>query len=139
MRIAFVAVLFLVPLALSIAPGFPAHGYGHVLYVLPLLVWLERPERTRRIALYLLAVALQVLAFPEPDLGFLGWVLLLPYFVARDCRDGAGWWRAAYFFGFFRALVGYSWLGHVHYTAWIGVALASGLLFSVLVEGLLRF
>ena len=80
----------------------------------------------------------QVLAFPEPDLGFLGFVLLVPYLVAREQPDGAPWWRAAFFYGFFRAFVGYYWLGNILYTHWLLVSLLSALTFACVFEGILR-
>jgi len=139
LRILFVAALILVPLAISMVPGTPPHGYGHVLLVLPVLAWFRWPRQRKRVALFVLAVVLQTLAFPDPDLGFLGWVLLWPYLLAREQDDGAVWWRAAFFFGFLRAHAGYYWLGHVHFTAWFTVSVASGLLFTLLFEGLLRW
>jgi apolipoprotein N-acyltransferase len=134
----WLAALFLVPLGLSFVPGLPAHGYGQVWYGLPLLLLWLRPKQRVRIGLFTAGWALQVLAYPEPDLGFLGWVLLLPYLIARGRDDGASWWRAAYLFGFLRAHVGYYWLGDVHYTAWIGDSIGSALVFTVTFELVLR-
>lgn len=134
----WLAALFLVPLGLSFVPGLPAHGYGQVWYALPLLLLWLRPKQRVRIGLFTAGWVLQVLAYPEPDLGFLGWVLLLPYLIAREQDDGASWWRAAYLFGFLRAHAGYYWLGDVHYTAWIGDSIGSAFVFTVTFELVLR-
>ena len=124
------AAVTTVPLVLSFLPGLPTHGYG-LFFWLPLLAWffVFRKRQRPRLALYALAYFLQMLAFPDPDFGFLGWVLLVPYLVAREKDDGASWWRTAFFFGFFRAVTGFYWLGEVHYTAWMGVSLLAGLVF----------
>ncbi|MCK6460928.1 MAG: apolipoprotein N-acyltransferase [Planctomycetes bacterium] len=134
----WIAALVGVPLALSFVPGFPQHGYGHVLLLYPILPALRSPERRRRILLYAAGIALHVLAYPDPDLGFLGWVLLWPYLLARERDDGAPWFRSAFLYGYFRAFVGFYWLGNVHYTAWLGVSLASGFAFAAAFEWPLR-
>jgi len=132
------AVLFVVPLVLSFVPGLPAHGYGHVWFVLPALLWWRYPAQRRVLELFAAGWVVQTLAYPEPDLGFLGWVLLWPYLFARE-REGFGvWWRTAMLFGFVRAHAGFAWLGNVHYTAWIGVSLLSGVAFAFAFEGALR-
>ncbi|HEX5135801.1 MAG TPA: apolipoprotein N-acyltransferase [Planctomycetota bacterium] len=132
------AALVAVPLALSFVPGVPPHGYGHVLLLAPVVSALRHPERRRRLLLYGAGLLLLLLAYPDPDLGFLGWVLLWPYLLARERDDGAPWLRSAFLFGFFRAFVGFHWLGHVHYTAWLGVSLAAGFAFAVAFEWPLR-
>ena len=133
-----IALLVLVPLGLSFAPGFPTHGYGLVLLaLLPLFAW-KRPAQRPRLAAYALALGVGTLAWPDPDLGFLGWVVLLPYLWARERDDGAIWWRAAFLFGFLRALAGFYWLGNIHFTAWIGTCLLSAFGFVVGFEFVLR-
>ena len=83
-----VALFVLVPLGLSFAPGFPPHGYGLVLLaLLPLYAW-KRPQHRARLAAYALAIGIGTLAWPDPDLGFLGWILLFPYLWAREREDG---------------------------------------------------
>jgi apolipoprotein N-acyltransferase len=135
----WIAALVAVPFALSFVPGWPPHGYGHVLLVYPAVVLARRrPELKRRLLLYGGSIALHLLAYPEPDLGFLGWVLLWPYLLARERDDGAPWFRAAFLYGYFRAFVCFHWLGHVHYTAWLGVSLASGFAFAAAFEWPLR-
>jgi apolipoprotein N-acyltransferase len=109
-----------------------------VLLLYPVLLAL-RPGLRRRLLLYAAALVLQLLAYPDPDLGFLGWVLLWPYLLARGIDDGAPWFRSAFLFGFFRAFTGFYWLGNVHYTAWLAVSLASGLAFALAFEGPLRW
>ncbi|MHC4548998.1 MAG: apolipoprotein N-acyltransferase [Planctomycetota bacterium] len=126
------------PLVCSFWPGLPAHGYGHVLFALPLVLFFHRPDHRRRLGLYVLGIVLQVLAYPEPDLGFLGWVLLWPYLLARRCDDGASWWRAAFVYGFLRAYVGFYWLGNVHFLGWIAVSLGAALAFAFVFELALR-
>jgi apolipoprotein N-acyltransferase len=133
-----IAALVAIPAALSFAPGFPTHGYGHVLLLYPLVPALLHPERRRRLALYVAGLVLQFLAFPDPDLGFLGWVLLWPYLLAREREDGAPWRRSAFLYGFLRAFAGFYWIGNVHYTGWLGVSLASGFAFVVAFEWPLR-
>jgi len=132
------AALFLAPAPLAYVPGLPAHGYGHVLLALPILSWLRNRRLLRRYLLYGAALALQWLAFPKPDFGFLGFTLLLPYLVARELDDGAPWWRAAMLFGFLRAHAGFEWVGDVHYTAWIGVSLPAALAFAASVQAIVR-
>jgi apolipoprotein N-acyltransferase len=110
------------------------HGYGHVLLLYPLVPALLYPERRRRILLYGAGLLVQLLAYPDIDLGFLGWVLLWPYLLAREQDDGAPWARSAFLYGFFRAFAGFYWLGNVHYTAWLGASLASGLAFVLTFE-----
>jgi len=127
-----------VPLVLSFVPGLPANGYGEIWYGLPLVLWFARPRQRRRLLLFALGWGLQVLAFPEPDHGYLGWVLLVPYLLARELDDGASWFRAAYLYGFLRAHAGFYWLGAIHYVAWLGVSLGSALVFAVCFEGFLR-
>ncbi|MDH3591879.1 MAG: apolipoprotein N-acyltransferase [Planctomycetota bacterium] len=127
-------VLFLVPFGLAFHPDLPNHGYGQMWWFVPILYWIRQPERRKRLALYALGIVLQTLAFPEPDLGVLGWALLLPYLFARKLDDGAVWWRAAFAFGFFRGHMGYYWLGGIHFSAWIAVAFLSGLGFAFLFE-----
>ena len=133
-----VALLFLIPAVLSMLPGVPGHGYGFILFLLPVLAWLRFPERRKRTALYALGIGLQVLAYPGPDLGFLGFVMLIPYLLAREQQDGAVWWKAAFLYGFLRALAGFMWMGEVHLFAWLVPALLSGAVFAALVETLLR-
>ena len=138
-----VALIVVVPAFISLVPdlpliGAPQHGYGWIVYCVPLIAILRFPERRKRHALYALGLVVQVLAFPEPDLGFLGFVLLVPYLVAREQPDGAPWWRAAFFYGFFRAFVGYYWLGNILYTHWLLVSLLSALTFACVFEGILR-
>lgn len=133
-----VAALVGIPLALSFVPGVPPHGYGHVLLLYPVLSALRSPERRGRILLYGAGIALHVLAYPDIDLGFLGWVLLWPYLLARERDDRAPWFRSAFLYGYFRAFVGFYWLGNVHYTAWLGVCLASGFAFAAAFEWPLR-
>lgn len=130
-----VAVLTLVPLVLSFLPGWPASGYGPWIFLLlPAWLWLRRPAQRRRLGWYALGIGLQVLAYPDPDLGFLGWILLWPYLRARELPDGAPWWRAAFLYGFYRAGVGFAWLANVHFTAWITVTVLSGLAFATVFE-----
>jgi apolipoprotein N-acyltransferase len=131
--------LTLVPLVLSFVPGLPVHGFGHIWIALPLLFWFRNPEQRKRLSLFVLGLGLQVLAYPEPDLGFLGWVLLLPYLFAREESDGASWWRAAFLYGFLRAHVGFYWLGNIHFVAWLTVSFFCGILFTVGFEGVLRW
>lgn len=130
----WIAVLVGIPLAISFVPGWPVHGYGHVLLAYPLVLALVHPERQRRLLLYGAGIVLQFLAYPDLDLGFLGWVLLWPYLLARERGDGAPWVRAAFLYGFLRAFAGFYWLGNVHYTAWLGVCLASGFAFVLAFE-----
>ena len=96
------AAVIALPMALAFVPGLPAHGYGHVWYLIPLWFFWRKPAERRRLLLYIAGVLLWVIAFPDPDLGFLGWILLWPYLLAREQDDGANWWRAAYLFGFLR-------------------------------------
>jgi len=135
-RVSFgiLAVLVAVPFVLSFVSGVPPHGYGHILLAYLIVPALLHPEQRRRILLYAAALLLQFLAFPDPDLGFLGWVLLWPYLLARESDDGAPWFRSAFLFGFFRAFAGFYWLGNVHFTAWLGASLVSGLAFAVAFE-----
>jgi apolipoprotein N-acyltransferase len=133
-----VAALVAVPLVLSFLPGWPAHGYGHILLGLPVLLFFRHPEHRRRLALYVAGIGLQVLAYPDPDWGFLGWVLLWPYLLARRCDDGASWWRSAFLFGFLRAYAGFYWLGNVHFTGWITVSVLAALVFAFVFELTLR-
>jgi len=128
-----------VPFVLSYLPGIPVHGYGHVWYVLPLWLFWRHPRERGRIALYALGWALQVLAYPEPDLGFLGWVLLVPYLVARERDDGAVWWRSAMLYGFFRGHIGFYWLGQVHFAAWLSVSFGAAIAFAFVFEATLRY
>lgn len=134
----WIAALVAVPLALSFIPGWPPHGYGHVLLLYPVLTALRHPERRRRLLLYAVSIAMHLLAYPDADLGFLGWALLWPYLLARERDDNAPWFRSAFLFGYFRAFACFHWLGHVHYTAWLGVSLASGFAFAALFEWPLR-
>jgi apolipoprotein N-acyltransferase len=134
----WIAALVGIPLALSFVPGFPPHGYGHVLLLVPLVPALRHPERRRRLLLYGASIALHLLAYPDFDLGFLGWVLLWPYLLARDSDDGAPWLKSAFLFGFLRAFACFYWLGNVHYTAWLGASLGSGFAFAVAFEWPLR-
>jgi len=128
-----------VTLVFSMLPGQPAHGYGLLFCLWPLAHWFYTPDRRRRLAWQAGGVLLWLLAFPDPDLGFLGWVLLAPYLVSRECRDSAVWWRAALFFGFFRAFAGFYWLGNIHISAWLFVSLFSGVNFVLCFEAVLRF
>ncbi len=130
----WIAALVVIPLLLSFVPGFPVHGSGHVLLAYPLFLGLLHPRLRRRLLLYGGGLLLELLAYPDIDLGFLGWVLLWPYLLARECDDGARWIRSAYLFGFFRAFTGFYWLGNVHYTAWLGVCIASGFAFVLAFE-----
>ncbi|MHC4957339.1 MAG: apolipoprotein N-acyltransferase [Planctomycetota bacterium] len=125
-------------LVFATLPGHPPHGYGYAWFLLPVLHWIYQPERRRRIELYSAAILLVLLAYPDPDFGFLGWVMLWPYLAARERDDGARWFRAAWWFGFLRALAGYYWLGNIHATAWYFVAVMSGLVFALVFEGALR-
>ena len=133
------AAILIAVLVFSVLPGFPPHGYGLAFFVLPVLHWFRFPARRRRILLYLGAIGLTQLAYPDPDLGFLGWFMLWPYLAAREIDDGAAWWKAAYFFGFLRALAGYYWLGNIHATAWLFVVAMSGVAFVISFEACLRF
>ncbi|MCZ6786012.1 MAG: apolipoprotein N-acyltransferase [Planctomycetota bacterium] len=137
------ALIVLAPAFIALSPdlpliGAPQHGYGWIVYLLPLIPILRFPERRKRHALYALGLLVQILAFPEPDLGFLGFFLLVPYLIAREQPDGAPWWRAAFFYGFFRAFVGYYWLGNILYTHWLFVSVLSALTFACVFEGILR-
>lgn len=132
------AALVAVPFVLSFLPGWPVHGYGYMLFAYPVFMAFRHPERRRRILLYGVALLLQFLAYPDPDLGFLGWVLLWPYLLARECDDQAPWFRSAFLFGYFRAFAGFYWLGNVHYTAWLGACLLSGFAFAVAFEWPMR-
>ncbi|MHC4137714.1 MAG: apolipoprotein N-acyltransferase [Planctomycetota bacterium] len=132
------AVLVAVPLVFSFLPGWPAHGYGHLLLGLPVLMFFRHPAHRRRLLLYAAGIGLQVLAYPDPDWGFLGWVLLWPYLLARRCDDGASWWRSAVLFGFLRAYAGFYWLGNVHFTGWIAVSVLAALVFAFVFELTLR-
>ncbi len=134
----WIAALVGIPLVLSFVPGWPSHGYGHVLLLYPLVPALRHPELRRRLLLYGASIALHLLAYPDFDLGFLGWVLLWPYLLARERDDKAPWFRSAFLYGFFRAFVGFHWLGHVHFTAWLGACLASGFAFAAAFEWPLR-
>ncbi len=134
----WLAALFLVPFGLSFAPGLPSHGYGYVWFLLPAFLWWRRSERRRVIELFALGWVVQTLAYPGPDLGFLGWMLLVPYLLARGRPGFGSWWKAALLYGFFRAHAGFAWLGQVHYSAWIGVSMASGVAFVFAFEGALR-
>ncbi len=131
-------VLFAIPMGLAFHPSLPNHGYGAIWWIVPLLFWKRYPAQRRRLGLYALAVVLQTLAFPDPDWGFLGWVLLVPYLLARELDDGATWWRAAFAFGFFRAFAGYYWLGNIHFSAWIAVAFLSAAGFTFVFEWFVR-
>jgi apolipoprotein N-acyltransferase len=133
-----VAVLVAVPLVLSFWPGCPAHGYGHILLGLPVLLFFRHPAQRRRLRLYAAGIILQVLAYPDPDWGFLGWVLLWPYLLARRQDDGASWWRSAFLYGFLRAHAGFYWLGNVHFTGWITVSVLAALVFAFVFELTLR-
>ena len=84
-----IGALVAIPFALSFLPGLPAHGYGHVLLLYPLVPAFLHPERRPRLLLYAAGLVLQLLAYPDPDFGFLGWVLLWPYLLARDKDDRA--------------------------------------------------
>jgi apolipoprotein N-acyltransferase len=134
----WIAALVGIPLVLSFVPGFPPHGYGHILLLCPLLPALRHPERRRRLLLYAASSALHLLAYPDFDLGFLGWILLWPYLLARERDDQAPWFRSAFIFGFLRAFLCFHWLGHVHYTAWLGASLGSAFAFAVAFEWPLR-
>ena len=123
------ALLLAIPIVLSMLPGFPAHGYGFVLFLLPALAWFRFPQQHKRIALYALGIGLQVLAYPGPDLGFLGFVMLIPYLLAREQEDGAVRWRAAFLYGFLRALAGFMWMGEVHLFAWLVPSLLAAMAF----------
>jgi apolipoprotein N-acyltransferase len=125
-------------LVFAMLPGYPPHGYGYAWFLLPVLHWFYRPEHRRRIELYGAAILLTLLAYPDPDFGFLGWIMLWPYLAARERDDGARWFRAAWWFGFLRALAGYYWLGNIHASAWYFVAVMSGLVFAIVFEGALR-
>ena len=133
-----VALLLVVPLVLSFVPGLPAHG-GHlaVLAVLPLLFW-KFPERRRQVAAIAVFLGLQTLAYPDPDLGLLGWVLLVPWLWARDQESSASWWRMAYLFGFLRAAAGFYWLANIQWLNWFVVAALSGFAFVVAYELVMR-
>ena len=131
--------LLLVTVALSMVPGAPPHGYGLLFCLWPLAHWFYYPERRRRLAWQVGGILLWLLAFPDPDLGFLGWVLWVPYLVSRECDDRAVWWKAALFFGFFRAFTGFYWLGNIHISAWLFVSLFSGINFVLCFEAVLRF
>ncbi|MGQ0613825.1 MAG: apolipoprotein N-acyltransferase [Planctomycetaceae bacterium] len=133
-----VAALFLVPAILAWWPGLPPHGYGHLLFALPLFSWLRDRALGPRLLLYGAGLGLQTLAFPDPDLGFLGFFLLVPYLLARERPDGAAPLRSAFLYGFLRAHLGFAWLGHVHFFPWVGVSLGSGALFALVFEGILR-
>jgi len=133
-----VALFIVVPLALSFVPQLPTHGYGLVILgLLPLYAW-KRPAQRPRLYAYAIALGLGALAWPDPDWGFLGWVLLLPYLWAREREDGTVWWRTAWFFGFMRSLAGFYWLGNIHFTAWIAVGVLSGIAFAAGFELVLR-
>lgn len=132
------AALTAVPLVLSFLPGWPAHGYGHLLFALPVLAFFRHPEHRRRLLLFVAGIGLQVLAYPDPDWGFCGWVLLWPYLLARRLDDGASWWRSAFLFGFLRAYAGFYWLGNVHFTGWITVSALAALVFTFVFELTLR-
>jgi apolipoprotein N-acyltransferase len=138
MRKLLLAALIGIPLALSFVPHWPVHGYGIVLLLYPVFVAIRDRALRKRLLLYGLGLLLQLLAYPDPDLGFLGWVLLWPYLLARECDDKAPWFRSAFLYGYFRAFTGFYWLGNVHYTAWLGVSIASGLAFAVAFEWPLR-
>ncbi len=137
-----ILVLLLVPTVISIASfgekSLPANGYGWMGAAICALAWIRYPRQRRRLLLYGGGWFLQLLAFPEPDLGFLGFFLLIPYLVAREQDDGAGWWKAAFFYGFFRSFFGYYWLGNILYTHWLGVSFLSALSFAVCFETVLR-
>ena len=103
-----------------------------------MLLFFRHPAHRRRLLLYAAGIGLQVLAYPDPDWGFLGWVLLWPYLLARRCDDGASWWRSALLFGFLRAYAGFYWLGNVHFTGWIAVSVLAALVFAFVFELTLR-
>ncbi|MEM8885764.1 MAG: hypothetical protein AAGD14_16985, partial [Planctomycetota bacterium] len=133
-----IALLLVVPLVLSFVPGLPTHGYHLVvLAILPLFFW-KYPAQRARLGAYAGFLVLQALAYPDPDIGVLGWVLLLPWLWARERDDGAIWWKAAFLFGFLRSAAGFYWLGNIHWTAWFGVAVVSGFAFTVCYELLMR-
>ena len=136
---AWFLVLFAVPTAITFLPGQPVHGYGYVWLALPLLFWLREPRQRKRLVLYVVALLLQLLAYPDPDWGFLGWTLLVPWLAARELDDGASWWKAALLFGFLRAMAGFFWLAHIHFTGWIGVAIPSAFAFAFVFEGTVRY
>ena len=142
MRLPFPALVTLLAAAnvtVAVWQGQPSHGYGFVWLLLPAYFWFKRPAHRRRLLWFVGGLAVQTMAYPEIDFGFLGWVVLLPYLAARECDDGASWWRAACLYGFLRAHAGLYWLGSVHFTAWIGVSLGSSLLFVLAFEGVLRW
>ncbi len=130
--------LFVLCFGLSLLPGLPVHGYGQLWFALPLLFWFRNPEHRRRLLLFSAGIVVQVLAFPDIDWGVLGWVLLVPYLLARECRDGAHPWAAAFLYGFLRAHVGFFWLGWIHFVAWFAVSVFSAALFALLFEGTMR-
>ena len=131
-----VTALTVVPLVFSFLHGWPPHGYGLYFWLaLPVWFWFRHKAQRKRLAIYAGGIALQFLAYPHPDLGFLGWVMLWPYLIAREIDDdGAHWFRAAYAYGFMRAIVGFYWLGNVHYTGWLTVTALSGLAFALIFE-----
>jgi len=132
------ALLLIGPLVLSFVPGVPVHGYHlAVLALLPLLFW-KRPVQRLPLGALGAFLAVQFLAYPDPDWGLLGWVLLLPYLWGRDRESPARWWRYAFLFGFFRAATGFYWLGNIHWTAWFAVAATSALAFTLAYELVLR-
>jgi len=137
-----IVVLLLVPTVISVASfmvkTLPANGYGWMGVGICALAWIRYPRQRRRLLLYGGGWFLQFLAFPEPDLGFLGFFLLFPYLMAREQDDGANWWRAAFFYGFFRSFFGYYWLGNILYTHWLSVSFLSALSFAVCFETVLR-
>jgi len=130
------AALLVVPLILSFVPGVPPHGFHLVIIAILPLLWRKRPKQRRLycgIAAFLL---LQTLAYPDPDLGLLGWVLLLPWLWARE--NAESWWRAAFLMGFLRAACGFYWLGNIHWTGWFAVAATSAFAFAATYELVLR-
>jgi len=133
-----VAALLVVPLVLSFLPGLPPHGFHLVVLALLPLLWWKRPAQRPQLAAITLFLGLQTLAYPDPDWGLLGWVLLLPWLWARERGNDAGWWRTAYLFGFLRAATGFYWLGNIQWTCWFAVAATSGLAFVAAYELVMR-
>ncbi|MHC4940562.1 MAG: apolipoprotein N-acyltransferase [Planctomycetota bacterium] len=133
-----VAALLAVPLVLSFVPGIPPHGFHlAILAILPLFFW-KYPAYRRQFGAIAVFLGLQTLAYPDPDMGLLGWILLFPWLWARDQESNAKWWRIAYLFGFLRAAAGFYWLGNIHWTAWFAVAATSGLAFVMAYELVVR-
>jgi apolipoprotein N-acyltransferase len=87
----------------------------------------DQPVRKAQVLAVLLSAGCFVLAFPEPDLGFLAWVALVPLFFAARRRSA----RAAFSLGFLWGIAAYGgvlwWITTFGTVVWAGTAMLAAI------------